>query len=115
MRRYPQHVTNRNIFDAQFVATMLAHSARRIYAFNAMTMLTPERGEPDRGDRQRDNFNWTLSWPCAARSGRVLVGSCTITGALQLLVGVGTTMARDSRPAIGPLGQSCRPWGFAQT
>jgi len=28
---------------------MLAHSARRIYAFNAMTMLTPERGEPDRG------------------------------------------------------------------
>jgi hypothetical protein len=32
--RYPQHVTNRKIFDAQLVATMLAHSVRRIYTFN---------------------------------------------------------------------------------
>ena len=34
VRRYPQHVTNRKIFDAQLVATMLAHGVRRIYTFN---------------------------------------------------------------------------------
>ena len=34
VRRYPQHVMSRKIFDAQLVATMLAHSVRRIYTFN---------------------------------------------------------------------------------
>jgi toxin-antitoxin system PIN domain toxin len=34
VRRYPQHVTNRKVFDAQLVATMLAHSVRRIFTFN---------------------------------------------------------------------------------
>lgn len=34
VRRYPQHVTNRKIFDAQLVATMLAHGVKRIYTFN---------------------------------------------------------------------------------
>lgn len=34
VRRYPRHVTNRKIFDAQLVATMLAHSVRTIFTFN---------------------------------------------------------------------------------
>ncbi len=39
VQRYPQRVTNRKIFDAQLVATMLAHGVRRIYTFNVSDFL----------------------------------------------------------------------------
>lgn len=34
IRRYPQHVIHRKIFDAQIVATMLANEVKTIYTFN---------------------------------------------------------------------------------
>ena len=40
VRRYPHHVTNRKIFDAQIVATMLANGVKKIYTFN-ITDFTP--------------------------------------------------------------------------
>lgn len=39
IRRYPHHVLNRKIFDAQIVATMLANGVTKIYTFNVTDFM----------------------------------------------------------------------------
>ena len=39
VRRYPQHLIGRKIFDGQLVATMLANGVKRIYTFNSKDFI----------------------------------------------------------------------------